>query len=178
MTPDQLVRKSKHLSSILRHHPEKAGITLTEAGWASVSSLLLSMNLAKEELDQVVAENNKNRFEYSVDGMFIRARQGHSVDVDLGYPEAFPPDILYHGTSRQTVPVILRDGIKKMLRHHVHMSPDVKTAEAVARRRPKPVILTVNSKVMSDSGIKFFLTGNGVWLTDYVDPKYIKEYQA
>jgi putative RNA 2'-phosphotransferase len=178
MTPEQLVRKSKHLSSILRHRPEKAGITLTEAGWASVSALLLSMNLTKAELDQVVAENNKNRFEYSEDGMFIRARQGHSVEVDLGYPEAVPPDTLYHGTSRQTVPVILRDGLKKMLRHHVHMSPDVKTAEVVARRRPKPVILTVDSKAMSAAGIKFFLTGNGVWLTDYVDPKYIKEYQT
>ena len=178
MTLDQLVRKSKHLSSILRHNPEKAGITLTEAGWASVSALLSAMNLTKAELDQVVAENNKNRFEYSEDGMFIRARQGHSVKVNLGYPEAKPPDTLYHGTCRQTVTVIFRDGLKKMLRHHVHMSPDVKTAEVVARRRPKPVILTVDSKAMSTAGIKFFLTENGVWLTDYVDPKYIKEYQT
>ena len=178
MEEKTLVKKSKHLSSILRHKPEKAGITLTEAGWASVSALLKAMNLTRSELDQVVAENNKNRFEYSEDGLFIRARQGHSVKVDLGYPEANPPDTLYHGTCRQTVTVIFRDGLKKMLRHHVHMSPDVKTAEVVARRRPKPVILTVDSKAMSTAGIKFFLTGNGVWLTDYVDPKYISEYQA
>jgi putative RNA 2'-phosphotransferase len=173
MTPEQLVRKSKHLSKVLRHDPASVGITLTEAGWASISAILLALNLKMEELNEVVAGNNKNRFEISEDGMFIQARQGHSVKVDLGYPEATPPDVLYHGTSRQTVTVILRDGLKKMLRHHVHMSPDLRTAKVVAARRPDPIVLMVDSKAMFSAGIKFYLTGNGVWLTDYVDPKYI-----
>jgi len=176
MDDKTLVRKSRHLSKVLRHDPASVGITLTEAGWAPTSAILSALNLKREELDQVVAENNKNRFELSEDGMFIRARQGHSVEVDLGYPEATPPDTLYHGTSRQTIPVIARDGIKKMLRHHVHMSPDLKTAQVVAARRPDPRILIVDSKSMSAAGIKFYLTGNGVWLTDYVNPKYIREY--
>lgn len=171
-----LVKKSKHLSKVLRHDPASVGIKLMEAGWASVSEILLALNLKKSELDQVVAENNKSRFEYTSDGFYIRARQGHSVAVDLGYAESAPPDQLYHGTSRQTVNVIKIEGLKRMLRHHVHMSPDLKTAQVVAARRPKPVILTVDSKAMSAAGIKFYLTGNGVWLTDYVDPKYIHEY--
>ena len=171
-----LVKKSRHLSKVLRHDPASAGIMLTEAGWASVTAILQALNLKKEELDQVVAENNKSRFEFSDDGYFIRARQGHSVAVDLGYPESLPPDVLYHGTSKQNLPVIQVQGIKKMLRHHVHMSPDVATAEVVAKRRPAPRVLVVDSKAMSADGIKFYLTGNGVWLTDYVDPKYTKEY--
>jgi putative RNA 2'-phosphotransferase len=178
ITPEQLVRKSRHLSKVLRHDPASVGITLTEAGWASVTAILQALGLKKEELDQVVAENNKNRFEFSDDGYFIRARQGHSVDIDLGYPESMPPDVLYHGTSSQNLPDIKVQGIKKMLRHHVHMSPDVATAEMVAKRRPGPRVLVIGSKAMVSDGIKFYLTGNGVWLTDYVDPKYIKEYHS
>jgi len=178
MDEKTLVKKSRHLSKVLRHEPDSVGITLTEAGWAPISSILSALNLKREELNQVVAENNKNRFEFSENGMFIRARQGHSVEVDLGYPEATPPDTLYHGTSRQTVSVVLRDGIKKMLRHHVHMSPDLETAKVVASRRSDPKILKVDSKSMSAAGIKFYLTGNGVWLTDYVDPKYVSEYHS
>ena len=177
MDEKSLVKKSRHLSKVLRHDPASVGITLTEAGWASTSAILSALNLIGGELDEVVAGNNKNRFEFTENKMFIRARQGHSVEVDLGYPEAIPPDTLYHGTSRQTLPVIAREGIKKMLRHHVHMSPDLKTAQVVAARRPEPKILLVNSKSMVTAGVKFYLTGNGVWLTDYVDPKYISEYR-
>jgi|WetSurMetagenome_2_1015567.scaffolds.fasta_scaffold370272_2 putative RNA 2'-phosphotransferase len=176
MMESSLIKKSKYLSKVLRHDPASVGITLTEAGWASVTKILQALNLKKEELDQIVAGNNKNRFEYSENGYHIRARQGHSVDVDLGYPEAEPPDVLYHGTSKHNLPVIEVQGLKKMQRHHVHMSPDVATAEMVAKRRPAPRVLVVDSKSMAGAGVKFYLTGNGVWLTDYVDPKYIKEY--
>ena len=141
MDSNALVKKSKHLSKVLRHDPASAGITLTEAGWAPTAAILAYFKLSKEDLDQVVEENNKKRFEYTEDGMFIRARQGHSVEVNLGYPEAVPPDILYHGTSRQAVPNISIEGLKKMLRHHVHLSPDLKTAQVVAARSIPQVTL-------------------------------------
>jgi len=178
MDPKTLTKKSRCLSRVLRHDPASVGITLTEAGWVSVGDLLKAMNLRKEELDQIVAENNKSRFEYSENGHHIRARQGHSVDVKLGYPESVPPDFLYHGTSKQNLPLILVHGLKKMQRHHVHLSSDLTTAEMVAKRRPAPRILIVDSKAMVNAGFKFYLTGNGVWLTDYVDPKYIEECHA
>ena len=34
---------------------------------------------------------------------------------------------------------------------------------------------TINAKKMYEDGIKFYLSNNGVWLTDYVDVKYIKK---
>lgn len=175
MDPKSLTKKSRTLSKALRHDPASVGITLTEAGWASVVDVFKALNLRREELDQIVAENNKSRFEFSENGHHIRARQGHSVDVKLGYPESEPPDFLYHGTSKQNLPLIWVQGIKKMQRHHVHLSSDLTTAENVAKRRPDPRILLIDSKAMSCDGIKFYLTGNGVWLTDYVDAKYIEE---
>lgn len=173
MQEKERTRKSKHLSLVLRHDPGSVGITLTEGGWASVSAILLALNLKRHELDEIVRDNNKQRFEYTDDELFIRARQGHTVSVDLGYDPVTPPNMLFHGTSTDYLPKITVEGLKKMLRHHVHLSADINAAVVVAKRRPRPIILTVDARAMSNDGLKFYLTPNGVWLTDYVDPKYI-----
>lgn len=103
----------------------------------------------------------------------IRASQGHSVDVDLGYEEQSPPEWLFHGTSADWVPLILMTGLDKRERHHVHLSADEKTAGIVARRRRNPVVLRIMAAEMAKEGHKFFLSTNGVWLTDAVPPAFI-----
>jgi putative RNA 2'-phosphotransferase len=146
------------------------GLILDAAGWVEVEKLLPAMKFTREQLEEVVHENNKKRFEFSVDGKMIRASQGHSVEVDLGYEEKDPPNCLYHGTSGEILDVLLREGLKKMRRHHVHLSTDVNTALIVARRRRKPIVLGVFAQKMRNDGYKFYLSTNGVWLTDHVPP--------
>ena len=85
MESKELVKKSKYLSLILRHDPAKANLTLDEHGWVLVNTLLKSIGWGLFELVEVVQENDKKRFEFSENGKKIRASQGHSVDVDLGY---------------------------------------------------------------------------------------------
>lgn len=170
MSKDPVVRRSKHLSLVLRHDPASVGLTLDAAGWVEVDKLLPAMKFTREQLDEVVNENNKKRFEFSPDGTKIRASQGHSVEVDLGYEEKAPPERLYHGSSKDILDVLLREGLKKMQRHHVHLSPDVATALIVARRRANPIVLEVFAQTMVSEGHKFYLSTNGVWLTEHVPP--------
>jgi putative RNA 2'-phosphotransferase len=170
---------SKFLSFILRHKPESIGIKLDKAGWVGTSELLeksraSGKNLQYDTLLKVVAENNKKRFEFSPDKKMIRASQGHSVLVDLGYEESVPPEHLYHGTVSQFIESIFKNGLKKMSRHHVHLSEQIDTARKVAERRGQPIILEIDSKVMYNDGYKFYKSTNGVWLTEYVHPNYIK----
>jgi putative RNA 2'-phosphotransferase len=68
---------------------------------------------------------------------------------------------------------ILKDGLIRGKRHHVHLSKDVETATRVGARRGKPVILKVDAGRMYQDGHKFFLSANGVWLTDSVPPSYL-----
>jgi putative RNA 2'-phosphotransferase len=169
---------SKTLSYWLRHKPEAAELELDAQGWTSVAAVLEAMSkdglsVDRALLDQVVADNNKQRFEYSSDGMQIRARQGHSVPVELDWPERQPPDMLYHGTVERFLPAILEKGLRPMARHHVHLSPDIETALNVGSRRGHAIILKIDSKRMAQDGITFFLTGNGVWLTEIVLPEYL-----
>jgi putative RNA 2'-phosphotransferase len=171
---DPIVHKSKHLSLVLRHQPESVGLTLDSAGWVEVAALLPAMKWSMDDLEAVVRDNNKKRFEFNEDKTRIRACQGHSVEVDLEYEEKEPPDCLYHGTSKDIFDVLEREGLKKMQRHHVHMSSDVKTALIVARRRRNPIVLEIWTDQMFYDGYKFFLSTNGVWLTDHVPSWYFQ----
>ena len=172
------VRTSKFLSLVLRHRPELIGISLDPAGWVSVNELLRACRahgraITPDELRDLVATSDKQRFAFSEDGERIRANQGHSVAVELGYSPAAPPDTLYHGTVGKFLPSIREGGLKKGDRHHVHLSPDEETARKVGQRRGKPVILKVESGRMHREGHQFFLSTNGVWLIEHVPPEYL-----
>lgn len=165
------------LSLVLRHKPEVLGITLDDNGWTDVSVLLEKLSdqlVTKEMLVEIVEENNKQRFTFNDDCSKIRANQGHTIKVDLELTPAAPTDILYHGTTTESLKSIMNMGLKKMERQHVHLSKDKETAEIVANRRKKhTTILGVDAKAMYDDGYIFFMSKNGVWLTDNVPAKYI-----
>jgi putative RNA 2'-phosphotransferase len=178
MDPRRLVKVSKYLSKHLRHQPERLGLTLRPGGWVPVDDLLAACKanqfpVSRDELQEVVASNDKQRFSFDETGTLIRANQGHSTPVDLQLEAAAPPEILYHGTAADSVESILREGLHKMSRHHVHLSAAVPTATAVGARHGRPVVLVVDAAGMARDGLTFFVSDNGVWLTDHVPPRYL-----
>ncbi|MDO5316660.1 MAG: RNA 2'-phosphotransferase [bacterium] len=166
-----LIKRGKKLSYLLRHDKSYA---FNEHGWREVNDLMVNHGFTMEELREIVASNNKQRYEFSEDMTRIRARQGHSIQVDVELAEAVPPIILYHGTPKENLPSILDKGICKMSRNHVHLSDTIETASNVGARRGKAfIVITVNAKQMHEDGYRFFLSRNGVWLTDSVPAQYI-----
>ncbi|MFF5423496.1 MULTISPECIES: RNA 2'-phosphotransferase [unclassified Streptomyces] len=171
------VKVSKYLSKHLRHQPERIGLVLDPQGWTEIDSLLRAaaahgFPIGRDELDHVVATNDKQRF--TVEGIRIRAAQGHTVSVDLGLPAAEPPAYLHHGTVAGSLPAIRAEGLRPMARHAVHLSPDRETATRVGARRGRPVVLAVAAGAMHRDGHVFRLSANGVWLTAAVPPAYIR----
>ncbi|MFJ7217226.1 RNA 2'-phosphotransferase [Amycolatopsis sp. NPDC098790] len=173
MNEKETIRISKRLARHLRHDPAAIGLTLSPDGWAPVEQLLRALKITREQLDEVVETNNKRRFAFDETGTRIRASQGHSVDVDLGLADAVPPDVLYHGTVAKFLDAILREGLRPMNRHAVHLSATVDTARVVGARRGKPVILRVDAAGMAAAGHAFQVSANGVWLTAAVPPEYL-----
>ncbi len=176
--PKGRTQLSKFLSLVLRHRPEIIGLELDAGGWAEISELLDKCRahgqpLSRETLEEIVATSPKRRFAISDDGRRVRASQGHSVEVELGYQPCEPPDFLFHGTVAASLAAIRADGLQPMGRHHVHLSPDVETARAVGMRRGVPVVLQVAAGRMQRAGHLFFRSANGVWLTSEVPPGYI-----
>lgn len=172
-------RISRFLSLVLRHKPELIGIELDENGWVEIDELLVALSKHNHPIDidyleEIVATNDKKRFAFNELGTHIRASQGHSTNVDLGLEPQRPPVRLYHGTNYDNMQLIMKSGLKKMNRDFVHMSEELYTAEKVgARQKGELVVLDIDSMQMHLDGVVFYKSENGVWLTDFVDKKYI-----
>jgi putative RNA 2'-phosphotransferase len=176
------IRISKFLSLVLRHKPDIIGLNLDNEGWAFVTELIDKSAAAKVFFDsavlqEIVDTNDKKRFSYNADKTKIRAVQGHSIGVDLNLKPVTPPDILYHGTAKKFWDSIDKIGLEKRSRQYVHLSSDEQTAHKVGIRHGEPLILKIDSKEMILSGHQFFLSENGVWLTDHVPRKFIQNTQ-
>lgn len=179
MDDKRRVRISKFISLVLRHEPEKANLTLEPGGWVLIEDLLAGaaqagLHFSHEELSLVVNACDKQRFAIDESGTKIRANQGHSTEVELQFEAADPPAELFHGTVERNLAAILRDGLLKMARHHVHLSADTITATKVGSRHGKPVILVIDAAKMQADGHVFYRSANGVWLVEHVPPQYLR----
>lgn len=169
--------RSKFLALVLRHKPEEIGIELDSEGWTSIPVLLSKLEMSREELDALVAADAKGRYSISPDGERIRANQGHSVPgvlaVSLNLVE--PPDVLYHGTTRERwLQIQASGGLKPGSRHHVHLSADERTAKQVgSRHRGELVVLRVDAAAMHERGLPFYRSENGVWMADFVPLEFV-----
>lgn len=178
MRERERTRLSKFLSLVLRHRPEVVGVELDAQGWVAIADLLPGCAeqgkvISAAMLAEIVATSPKQRFAISADGTMIRASQGHSVGVELGYEPVAPPARLFHGTVAQSLAAIRATGIGKMRRHHVHLSAERDTAATVGQRRGSAIILVVRAGEMAAAGHEFLLSANGVWLTEHVPAVYI-----
>ncbi|NMO18729.1 RNA 2'-phosphotransferase [Pyxidicoccus fallax] len=164
-----LTRKSKKLSWLLRHGARETGLAMDSAGFANIGDVLRLTGLSRDDLDEVVAENNKSRYE--VRGKQVRAVQGHSLEgtpvtlegLERSWEEVTSDSLLYHGTSVGSARAILSgEGIHSAARTHVHLAA---TAESkVGKRAGVDVLLVVSPARLRDSGLRVFRAPNGVLL--------------
>lgn len=178
MASKRHTRVSRFLSLILRHQPELVNLSLDQAGWANVNQLLKGLRqsgikLSLEELKEIVRTNEKRRFSFTRDYKYIRANQGHSVEVQLDLQPTSPPTTLFHGTAKHFLPSIFKEGLLKKKRHHVHLSDRRSSAVEVGKRHGYPIVLQIDAGKMEREGFEFYLTENGVWLVEHVPPQYI-----
>lgn len=164
---------------MLRHHPALIGIALDPQTWVPVVELLDGLErtdraIAREQLERIVAESDKQRFAFDGTLDRIRANQGHSVPIDLQLEPAEPPAILFHGTSVRNLDSSRKQGLRSESRHAVHLSADVETAANVGCRRGEYVVLEVDAGRLHADGAVFTLSGNGVWLVERVPPEFLR----
>ena len=162
--------KSKRLAYLLRHDPS---YNFPKGGWRRVLDLVKNHGYTRSELKDIVDSDDKGRYEFSQDNQSIRARQGHSVNVDVELEILEPPEILYHGTALRFLDSIKAGGIKRMSRLYVQLSDNPELAKKVGERHGKPVVLEIDTKRMTKDGVVFKKSRNGIWMTEYVDPGYI-----
>ena len=178
----EYTRISKFISLVLRHKPEVVGARLDEHGWMGTEDLMRGIQKHKKawkkfnhsDLKEVVKQDSKQRYILSDGGDRIRANQGHSLDINLQMDKVKPPSVLYHGTAKRNLKSIREEGLLRMNRQYVHLTTSKETAETVGKRYGEPALLEIDSDKMHKDGIAFYLSKNGVWLTNEVNVMYIK----
>jgi putative RNA 2'-phosphotransferase len=182
MDDQRLKKVGRYMSLLLRHSPEKEFLSMDKFGYVPINQLCNKLNITREELDNIVSTNNKKRFSYSDDDQFIRATQGHSFQVELGYDPIIPPSTLYHGTTIDNKKSILKDGLLKMNRQHVHLTSDLETAKQVGMRYAKTSdklwLIQIDASQMFKDDLVFYLSTNNVYLIDKVPSIYVKNYES
>ncbi len=176
MNKIELKARSKFLSYLLRHKPDILELSMDAHGWVLIDEIVEKSEhpVTREQIEDIVASNTKQRFAISSDGKRIRANQGHSIPIDLNLAACQPPELLYHGTADTNLSSIQSEGLTRQGRHHVHLSPDPETARQVGMRHGKPVVLTIKARDMHAKCHEFYLTENGVWLCDSVLPEFLQ----
>jgi putative RNA 2'-phosphotransferase len=177
MGNDRVAEVSKKLSWLLRHGAGEAGLSMDEAGWAPVDEVLRRLRISEETLARAVEENNKSRLER--EGGRIRACQGHSTEgmpvtreaLEASWARYEGPGPLWHGTSLDAVPSILREGILAVGRTHVHLAEA--TDSKVGKRAQVDVLLSVSVPGLRGMGVDIFQSSNGVILVRSVPPSCI-----
>ncbi len=168
------------MSYVLRHHPEKIDISLDHYGRVNLNQMIQKFNqhygtpINRKIILKIMKLSSKQRF--AIEGPNIRALYGHSVPgiKPLSVPKT-PPQILYHGTTHRAAGLIRTEGIKKRARDMVCLSKTVEMACQVGKRRdPHPVVFKVEARQADHDGLTFYPTASGVWLVDYVPPKYLE----
>ncbi|UCF07058.1 MAG: RNA 2'-phosphotransferase [bacterium] len=176
---EKYIKKSKFLCWVLRHEPDKIGLSLDPHGWAHISELIEAardrgVNLTREEIYEITETDAKGRYQISADLERIRALYGHSVPVDLGVEPAEPPKILYHGTARKYLGSIAKHGLGPGRRQFVHLSSDAESASSVGGRHGRAVVLEIDAGRLHADGHELFQISRDTWLTRAVPAEYIR----
>jgi len=177
MTRQPSIRLSKLLSLILRHQPERFGVTLDAEGYATLDEVLLAVRtrlpqatLADVQCVVDTLEPDKQRFSIA-DGE-IRANYGHSLAGRIEHVPATPPEVLLHGTVHSAVASILEIGLKPMRRQYVHLTTDRALAQRVGARHGSACVLSVAAAQAASEGVVFYRANPAFWLVTAVPARY------
>ncbi|AKB84076.1 RNA 2'-phosphotransferase [Methanococcoides methylutens] len=169
-------RLGRFVSGALRHFPDDVGLTMDKQGWVNMDLLCDIMErryrwASRERLVSLVESDVKNRYE--ITGSRIRARYGHSVDVELDYPENELP-YLYYGVSQEEVDMLLDAGIAPLRQTYVHLSttPE-KATESASVHTENPVVLEIDADEAQNDGIEFMAVNSDIVLAESVPPEYL-----
>jgi len=180
LNDEQTERLGRFISGALRHFPDDLGLAMNQHGWVDVDVLCDAMRTRykwanKEKLFSIIESDEKGRYE--VKGNKIRARYGHSVDIDLDYPDNTLPE-LYYGASREEVDILLEKGIRPIKQRYVHLSTSVEKAREVASiHTDDPVLLVINAEEARNDGVTLLAATENIVLAEEIPAKYLKVMQ-
>lgn len=185
MKDHEVDRIGRMMALILRHQPERFGLTMDGRGWVDLDGFVQAICdarqnyarwLRKQHIVALVETDEKGR--YQIDGGMVRATYAHSVNVNLDdLPEA-QVDQLYFPVSEEEMDLVLEAGLRPTDRNKIHLSATPEKAYSAGRVHiADPLLLEIDVKKASDSGNFIFRAGKSVYITDAVEPEHLSKFE-
>lgn len=169
-------RMGRFLSGALRHFPDDLGLAMDQNGWVNIDVLVDVMMTrypwaSHNRLIAMVESDKKDRYQRS--GQKIRARYGHSVYIDLDFPDN-DQDIVYYGASQEEADMIQEMGIMPVRQRYVHLSSTYeKAVEAASVHTENPVIFKVDAFAAMEGGVEMMVANEFIVLSEEISPEYL-----
>lgn len=186
---DKIDALGRLMTRILRHMASELNLNMRSDGYVRVDDLLkLNMKTfaniplrshSVEDVKEAVRKDNKQRFGLLEENgeLLIRANQGHTITTveseSLLKPilSADEVPVCVHGTYKKNLESILKFGLKRMKRLHVHFSCGLPTDGEVisGMRRDIDVLVFLDIRKALEEGMKLYISENKVILTEGLD---------
>jgi putative RNA 2'-phosphotransferase len=182
MSDRELDSLGRIMAGVLRHFPEKLGVTMDGHGWVDISEFVEAVGISRSgfqwlrdhHIEAIAVTDPKGR--YQVDGGMIRATYGHTIDIRLDDLPLAELDDFYYPVTEEEIDIILEGGLNPIDRRHVHLSGSMEKAiEAGKVRTEIPLILHINGKQAREDDVKIYRAGKDVYITERIDAKYISK---
>lgn len=165
------------VAGALRHFPDDLGLAVNSRGWSKLSALddvvRTRYRWANRDLLIALVESDpKKRYEINNDE--IRARYGHSIDVELDHPVNTLP-ALYYGASEEEADRIIEVGLKSVSQRYAHLSTTPEKAWFVGTfRTSNPIVIEIDSEAAQRDGIEMMTVSDNIVLSEVVPPAYLR----
>jgi len=180
MNDRELNALSRIIAGALRHFPEKLGLLMDGHGFVEISQLIDAIGTSRSgftwlrpyHIKALVQTDPRGR--YQIDGGMIRAKYGHSINVDLSDLPLADSDEFFYPVTEEESDIVIESGIRPIDRKKVHLSTSIKKAfEAGRVRTDTPMILRIDGVKARDDGVHIYQATDDVCVTEMIDSKYI-----
>jgi len=164
------------VAGMLRHFPADLGLAMDSRGWVDITSASDALGKrhrwASEEI-LIALVNSDPKQRYEIRDQKVRARYGHSVNVDLDHPlNALPK--LFYGASEEEADRILDIGLKPASQRYVHLSTTPDKAWHVATfRTSNPRVIQVDAELAQKDDVKMMVVNDDIVISEKIPPKYL-----
>ena len=185
MNDRELDSLGRIMAGVLRHFPEKVGLTMDGHGWIDLNAFIKAIGesrsgfhwLRQQHIEAIIKTDPKGR--YQIDGGMIRATYGHSIDVNLDDLPLAEIDEFFYSVAEEELDVILEQGLHPVDRKRVHLSGSIEKAiEAAKTRTEEPLLLRIDGVKTREDGVLIYHAGKDVYITDKIDAKYLSKVDA
>jgi len=182
MNDHELNALSRIIAGALRHFPEKIGLIMDGHGFVDISSLIDALGTSRSGFNWLRPHHIKALVEtdprgrYQIDGGMIRAKYGHSINVDLSDLPFADNDEFFYPVTEEESDIVIESGIHPIDRKKVHLSTSIKKAiEAGSVRTDVPIILRIDGVKTREEGVEIYQATDNVCVTDHIDAKYLSK---